>query len=193
MAGFFKEFLSNHHDTGALAPSSRFLARKIVSEAGVKPGSQVLELGPGTGAFTGAVSDALGEDGKGGYLGVEINPRFHEQLTAKFPGLRFELASASEFDFGSAGENGSEMVFDSVVSGLPWAGFETELQTAILDNVIPQIKEGGTFTTFAYTGLHLRAPGRSFRKLLNERFSKVRRTRTIFLNLPPAFVYVAQK
>ena len=78
MLGFFREYLANHHDTGAIAPSSRFLARTIVREAGVRPGVSVLELGPGTGAFTGAVEAAMG--GEGRYLGIEINPRFPSSL-----------------------------------------------------------------------------------------------------------------
>jgi phospholipid N-methyltransferase len=189
MLGFFREYLANHHDTGAIAPSSRFLARTIVREAGVRPGVSVLELGPGTGAFTGAIEAALG--GEGRYLGIEINPRFHKNLREKFPTLRFELASAAEFDL--AAEEEAWGPFDAVVSGLPWAGFEPGLQGAILGNVLPRIRPGGKFATFAYTGPHLREPGRNFRRLLGERFTSVRRTRTVVLNLPPAFVYVATR
>lgn len=190
MFEFAREWLTNYHDTGAVAPSSRYLARMIVSEAKVTGGTSVLELGPGTGAFTQTILEACPHSGPERYLGIEINPRFHRALESRFQGLQFELGSAADFDLG--GHTSEFGLFDAVVSGLPWVSFSPELQIAILDNVLPHIRPGGTFTTFAYTGPHLRIPGRRFRRLLSEKFRTLRRTRTVLLNLPPAFVYVAE-
>ncbi|MEU3862170.1 hypothetical protein AB0F03_33275 [Streptomyces sp. NPDC028722] len=50
---------------------------------------------------------------------------------------------------------------------------------------------GGRFTTFAYTPRAWTSPGRALAAALRERFPTVERTRTVWPNLPPAFVYRA--
>jgi phospholipid N-methyltransferase len=75
------------------------------------------------------------------------------------------------------------------VSGLPWAGFAATRQTRILDAVVASLRPGGWFTTFAYVHAAGWPPGRRFRRLLEARFSEVERSRVVWKNLPPAFVY----
>ena len=48
---FFKQSLCNWRHTGAVAPSSPYLAQRMVDAAGVAQAGAVLELGPGTGAI----------------------------------------------------------------------------------------------------------------------------------------------
>lgn len=186
---FYRNFFDHFHQTGALAPSGPRLAKHIVISAGVKKGSHVLELGPGTGSFTHDLEKTLGPEGE--YLGIEINADFHAHLQSQHPELHFEQAPGQDFNFSSWIEKRGQ--FDVIVSGLPWAKFPEDLQRALLDNVIPHLKDGGTFVTFAYTGVHLLKPAKRFRYLLDEYFANVTRTRSILLNLPPAFVFVATK
>ena len=50
---FFREFRRHVRNTGALVPSSRFLARALVSELHQPRGpGRILEVGPGTGSVT---------------------------------------------------------------------------------------------------------------------------------------------
>src|SRR6266568_3044798 len=50
---FFRAFRRNFHTTGAILPSSRFLARAMVSDLkGPRGPARILEVGPGTGAVT---------------------------------------------------------------------------------------------------------------------------------------------
>ena len=185
---FFRESLFNWRHTGAVAPSSPHLAQRMVDAAGVARADAVLELGPGTGAITGCIADALPTTSR--YLGLELNGCFVERLRRKFPRLRFEEAAAQEFDFD--GVLGHDGYFDSVVSGLPWTGFSESLQIAILDHVLSRLRPGGTFTTFAYTGFHLLPSGRHFRDLLADRCETLTTTTTVWRNMPPAFVYAAR-
>ena len=186
---FFRQYLSNPGVTGAIAPSSRFLARCIVDAAAIEPGKRVLELGPGNGAFTGEVVRALG--GTGSYLGIDINPMFIASLQRRFTSLSFVAGDAATYDFSQyCKANGA---FDAVVSGLPWAAFPQSLQVSILEQVLPQVTEQGTFVTFAYLGLHLKPAGRGFRRLLHSYFAQVSTTSTVWGNLPPAFVYIASR
>lgn len=184
---FLKEFVRNWETTGAVAPSSPALARRIAEAAKIHDAKRVLELGPGTGALTEAVAAALPEDSE--YLGLELNETFVTRLGTRFPKLRFEAVPAQEFDFNHWPGEGTTV--DAIVSGLPWTAFPESLQTAILDHVMPHLRPGGIFVTFAYTGFHLLPKGRHFRDLLASRCYQLTTTSTVWGNLPPAFVYVA--
>jgi phosphatidylethanolamine/phosphatidyl-N-methylethanolamine N-methyltransferase len=186
---FFREFLCNWKATGALAPSSPALARRVVETAKVAQARSVLELGPGMGAFTREISEAMSPDAH--YLGLELNNTFVQRLRCDFPEMKFEAVPAQEFDFDTF--LGSEGSFDSIVSGLPWTAFPESLQIAILDHVLTRLRPGGTFVTFAYTGFHLVPSGQRFRTLLRSRCDELTTTPTIWQNFLPAFVYSAKK
>ena len=78
---------------------------------------------------------------------------------------------------------------DCIVCGLPWAAFPDDLQKRLLDAMGTVLRPGGQFVTFAYLhGLPLPA-GRRFAKRLPEYFREVGRSRTVWMNVPPALVY----
>jgi phospholipid N-methyltransferase len=186
---FFREFLVNWKTTGAIAPSSPRLARRMIQAAGIERAQCILELGPGTGPFTSLIQESMPAGSR--YLGLEMNASFAAALRLRFPGLRFETAAAQEFDYSpflAAGEG-----FDAIVCGLPWTAFPESLQVAILDHVMPHLRNGGTMVTFAYTGFHLLPNGRRFRTLLRQRCARLHASRTVWPNFPPAFVYSATK
>jgi phospholipid N-methyltransferase len=185
---FFREFLTNWQTTGAVAPSSSGLARRMMEAAHVAQAKCLLELGPGTGAFTRQIESTLPKGSR--YLGLDMNPTFIETLRRRFPLLRFEKAPAQDFDYESflSGEG-----FDAIVCGLPWTAFPESLQTAILDRAFSVLKPGGIFATFAYTGFHRLPRGQKFRELLAGHCAQLSTTATVWRNLPPAFVYRALK
>lgn len=186
---FALEFIRNWKTVGAILPSSMALAHRMVEAANVPHARRVLELGPGTGAFTHAIKDCLPHTAN--YLGIEMNPRFVETLQGQFPGFDFATAAAQEFDFDSylpAGE-----AFDAIVSGLPWTAFPESLQRDILDHVMKRLVPGGCFATFAYWGFHKLPGGRHFRELLKQQPGSLRTTTVVWGNVPPAFVYVVQR
>ncbi|MSU36165.1 MAG: methyltransferase domain-containing protein [Pedosphaera sp.] len=186
---FFREFLANWKATGAIAPSSAGLARRMVQAAGIDQAGSILELGPGTGPFTALIREAMRPGAL--YLGLELNPNFVARLRSRFPDLAFEAAPAQEFDYSSF--LGGIESFDAIVSGLPWTVFPEPLQVAILDRVMPRLRDGGVMTTFAYSGFHLLPNGRRFRALLRQRCSRLETSPTVWLNVPPAFFYAAVK
>ncbi len=185
---FFREFLSNWQTTGAVAPSSAGLARRMMKAARVAEARCVLELGPGTGAFTRHIRQTLRPDAR--YLGLDMNPAFIASLRGQFPEMRFEQAAAQDFDYETFLNGGG---IDAIVCGLPWTAFPEELQTAILDRAFGVLKPGGVFATFAYTGFHRLPRGQKFRELLTKRSSRLETTATVWRNMPPAIVYVAAK
>lgn len=183
---FFREFLTNWQTTGAVAPSSAALARRMMQAARVADAGCLLELGPGTGAFTNQIEKTLPANSR--YLGLDMNSAFIAALRSRFPSLRFEQAPAQDFDYDSF--LGSEK-FDAIVCGLPWTAFPESLQTAILERAFTVLKPGGVFATFAYAGFHLLPRGKKFRELLSRRSSRLETTPVVWGNIPPAFVYVA--
>ncbi len=186
---FFREAFVNWRDTGAIAPSSTKLARQMIRTAGVETAQCILELGPGTGPFTSQICSAMPVGAR--YLGLDMNPAFVATLRARFPHLRFETAPAQDFDYSEfLGPEGS---FDAIVSGLPWTAFSETLQVAILDQVMPLLRDGGVLATFAYSGFHLLPNGQRFRSLLRDRCSRLETSHTVWPNFPPAFVYSAVK
>src|SRR5918912_3490011 len=58
VALFFLRWLKAPHRIGAVAPSSRFLARAMAREVDVRGSGLVVELGGGTGSITRALLDA---------------------------------------------------------------------------------------------------------------------------------------
>ena len=188
-ASFFQEFIRNWKTVGAVAPSSPALASRMMESAEVGKARHVLELGPGTGAFTEAILDAMPHGSS--YLGIELNEAFVSQLRPRFPTMDFRVAGAQEFDFASY--LADREPFDVVVSGLPWTAFPQSLQEAILTNVLPHLSPGGRFATFAYYGFHRLPSGQRFRGLLHNRLPGVETSRVVWGNVPPAFVYVARK
>lgn len=185
---FFREFLRNCQNTGAVAPSSQKLAETMVTAAGVAKARRVLELGPGTGAFTREILKTLAHDA--GYLGIDVNSMFIASLRDQFPNLHFEQAEAQHFDYSSFLIDGG---FDTIVSGLPWAALPESIQNALLEKIFSVLKPGGVFATFVYKGIHWMPRGQKFRRLLKRRFPRVELTPTVWENLPPAFIYVASK
>ena len=186
---FAREFFRNWKTVGAILPSSTALAHRMVEAANVPHARRVLELGPGTGAFTSVIKDCLPHSSN--YLGIEMNATFVETLRKRFEGFEFVSAAAQQFDFDAylpAGE-----AFDSIVCGLPWTAFPEGLQREILNHVLARLRPGGCFATFAYFGFHKLPGGRHFRDLLKQQPGKLRTTSVVWGNVPPAFVYVVQR
>lgn len=145
----------------------------------------VVELGPGTGAFTRHIVAALPE--KTSFAAIEKNPALARVAAATFPRATVVEGCATRLR-----EHLAELRMpapDAVLSGLPWAAFPGELQDAILREIAGALAPGGVFVTFAYYGPHRLSAGRRFRAALDAKFPNVERTRVVLRNFPPAFVY----
>ena len=68
---FLGQFLRSPGTIGAVAPSSRRLAAAVCAPIPERGEPIVIELGPGTGAFTAEIQQRLG--GRGHHLAVELN------------------------------------------------------------------------------------------------------------------------
>jgi phospholipid N-methyltransferase len=178
-------FVRNPGRVGALCPSGRWLAQAVISGADLGAAETVVELGPGTGAFTRKIVERMGRQTK--YLGIELDPAAMRILRSAFPELHFHEDSAARL--GHYLNLHGRRHADYIISGLPFANMPATIQRQIMEQVVAAMAPHSRFTTFAYLGGHLTAKGRSFRKLLQELFGTVETSPPILRNLPPAFVY----
>ena len=186
---FFYNFVRHPKSTGAVFPSSRRLAKKMIDGAGLETATTVVELGPGTGAFTGAIAERLEDPGI--YLGIELREKFAAIVKDKFPQLLVVNDSAEKIV-----ENLRKIdreKAEAIISGLPWAAFDADLQKRIMKSVTAALAPGGKFSTFTYLHACQLPAGKRFRALLDDNFSDVQTSKTVWLNLPPAFVYHCTK
>ncbi|MCX4963845.1 methyltransferase domain-containing protein [Streptomyces sp. NBC_00654] len=183
------EFLRSPMQVGAVAPSSRRLAAAVTAPVPEAGDPVVVELGPGTGAFTGMIQELLG--GRGHHVAVEINPRLAGSLRRRFPRVEVLTAEAAELPrLLAACGHGSA---DVVISGLPWASLPERTQHETLCAVREVLPVDGAFTTFGYVHAMRLAPARRFRRMLGVNFEEVVAGRTVWGNLPPAFVYHSRR
>ncbi|MEC9475566.1 MAG: rRNA adenine N-6-methyltransferase family protein [Planctomycetota bacterium] len=182
---FLREYISQPDSIGAIAPSGRVLASRMLDGIHLEESAVVVELGPGSGAFTARIIDRISPGAR--FLAIEKNPTFVHELRQHFSDVEIIEGSASSLNSILA-EKGIEEV-NTVVSGLPWASFPDQLQEQILVAISQVLAGGGHFVTFAYGGIHLFPRARAFRQRLDRLFSDVKRTPLAWSNLPPAFAY----
>jgi phosphatidylethanolamine/phosphatidyl-N-methylethanolamine N-methyltransferase len=181
---FLSRFLRDPRRVGAIAPSSGALAQVMVAALPREGQANVVELGPGTGAFTGHILERLGR--KGRYLGIEVDPAFAAVVRERFPGATCVTASAERLD-AIVAEQGLGPV-DHVVSGLPWASLPGPAAGRIIERIAAALRPGGTFTTFQYVHAYWMPPAVAFRRAMTARLGAAPTARLVVPNLPPAFV-----
>ncbi len=183
---FLKNAILRFGTTGAVWPSSRFLAKAMAPAPRHRgEGSVVIEIGPGTGSLTRAIVAAL-EPGSRLIL-IDLNEDFIKILRKRFPDVEIVLGDAQELT-DILRERGIEKV-DCVVSGLPFTNFPQEVSRNILNEVCTLLKDDGELVLFQYIHSRRIMPGgKRFFKMLTELFPSVT-TQRVFLNIPSAYVY----
>jgi phospholipid N-methyltransferase len=170
--------------TGAVAPSSVYLARAMVDGLTVEPGETVVEFGPGTGAFTAEIRRILPSPTS--YLGIEIEPRFAELLRQRYPDLLIVEGSAEDA-LRLLAEAGRDRV-KAIICGLPFASLPAGVQDRVIQAIDVLVRPGAQFRTFQYVHAYGLPPAVRFRRRMRERFGPHTRQTTVLCNLPPARV-----
>jgi phospholipid N-methyltransferase len=197
---FLRECRRQFRTTGAILPSSRFLARALVSELRKprRPG-RILEVGPGTGSVTREILGHLLPDDQLDL--IEINRHFVDLLEKRFDQeWRFRFYREQvELIHGAVEDLPGEGIYDLIVSGLPLNNFRVDQVKRIFQVYDRLLKPGGTLTYYEYVLIRqLQTPfsnrrerrrlfrvGRFLRGFI--RNHQIRRER-ILINVPPATV-----
>ncbi len=180
---FLREWLANPQHMGSVTPSSRKLAAAMAHWLPADPESYVLELGPGTGAVTQALLERGLREEK--LVAIEHNPHMAQLLRKRFP--RAHIITGDAWQLDDLLRNHSEPVENvgTVFSSLPLLNFPPEAAEALAQKIRAVLQPHGNWVQYSYRIHKLRTRGTSKFKL---RHSKI-----VWLNFPPARVSVFQK
>jgi phospholipid N-methyltransferase len=179
---FIAQFLKKGNKVGAVAPSSRFLAAKMLKNIPFDRCETIVEFGPGTGAFTGYIQEKMKPSAR--LIIIELNETFCQDLTHKFACSNTEVIQGSATDLSSILSDRGIKNADCIISSLPLAIFDEPLREYILSAAHQCLSVGGHFVQFQYSLQSKKAIKRHFNHM-NLAFTP--------LNLPPAFVYNCKK
>jgi phospholipid N-methyltransferase len=181
----FTRFLRNPATIGAVAPSSRTLARAMARRLPADRPIHLVELGPGTGALTGILSEHLAPGSR--YLAIELEADFVRQIHERWPGVEVVWASAEQLEELVTARRLAPV--DHIVSGLPFASLPQATTRRIMDGIERTLRKGGTFTTFQYLYAYAWAPSAAvFRAEMDRRMGGPPERKIVWRNLPPAFI-----
>ncbi len=202
---FYRQFRHRFETTGAVAPSSRFLARAMTSPLRRREGpSRVLEVGPGTGAVTSEIARRLSPGSRLDL--VEINEEFARLLQGRFrEDRRFQsIADCARVHHCPLQEFRPAEPYDVIVSGLPFNNFPPALVEELIDHCLDLLAPGGELAFFEYmfvrpvrrviSSRDVRGRLGQIEEILQRRFAKYRiKTDWVFANVPPAWVQHLKK
>ncbi|MET4558895.1 phosphatidylethanolamine/phosphatidyl-N-methylethanolamine N-methyltransferase [Lysinibacillus parviboronicapiens] len=180
---FFTEFIKHPKNTGAISPSSKLLAKKMVESISCHEAQCIVELGPGTGSFTKEIVKRKGQQTK--LVLIENNEVFSTALKKKY-----QDDSSVIVIHGSAENLRTYLTslhikkIDYILSGLPFTSLEPAVSSRILNSVHDTLEENGEFITFQYSLI---------RKSFIQKFFDDISLKKVWVNLPPAYVLSCKK
>jgi phosphatidylethanolamine/phosphatidyl-N-methylethanolamine N-methyltransferase len=182
---FARRFAENPSQVGAIAPSGAALANRMVRTLDLKRGQTCIEIGPGTGAFTGRLAAMARERGARLVL-VERDPVFVRHLRALHPEVETIEGDARDLPALLAAHGIAGV--DRILSGLPFRSLPPDVRAAIATAMGAVLRPGGMLVQFTYfTREPLDRPCAADAGLSG------RRTHFVVANVPPAFVWRYEK
>ena len=178
---FIRSWLEKPLSTGAVAPSSKLLARTMAAYVDPEAAGPVIELGPGTGPVTEALV-AHGVDPARLVL-VEFNPTFCRLLRSRYPGATVVQGDAYSLKrlLGTLLRQPAA----AVVSGLPLFTKPLKTRLRLMQEAFALMAPQAPFVQFTYA---IMSP---IPKALSGVSSEA--SERIWMNLPPARVWVYRK
>ena len=177
-ASLLWQALARPATVGAIAPSSRFLSKALAEEA--HGASLCIELGAGTGPVTAALLQAYPNTQ---LVAVELQPTLAKRLSARYPRARVVALPAAEVlrSYSNAPPN------TVVVSSLPFRSLPVQVKGETVEALLHFLAQHECRWLVQFT-YHPRPP---FELPVGSGLVWTR-TRTVWLNTPPAGVWVLQ-
>ncbi|MEC6815023.1 class I SAM-dependent methyltransferase [Photobacterium toruni] len=170
------EFLRNPKNTGSVISSSQFLVQEMISH--ISPENTIIELGAGSGVITRKLAEIQAIDTIYTY---ENNPIFHKSLVK----IDKTICVSDLFTMKQRHKN---QKVKTVISSIPFVNFSTETKTKALNDISTVLDHGGKLIQYTYLN---RCP---FGKdNLHQNKLMLTATKKVWLNFPPATVFVYEK
>ncbi|OBQ94699.1 phospholipid N-methyltransferase PmtA [Mesorhizobium sp. AA23] len=178
---FFKGWIDKPKAVGSIVPTSSVTARKMASIVNPKSGLPVLEVGPGTGVITRAIL-AQGVKPENLYA-IEYSTDFVRHLRRLYP--RVKVIEGDAFNLDATLGDKRDLVFDSVVSGVPLLNFPVAQRIAYIESLLDRIPVGRPIVQLTYGPLSPIPPGRGDYTVKHFDF--------IIRNIPPTQLWIYRR
>jgi len=177
---FFGKFLRYGTTIGAVVPSSRWFARKLVRDIDFTAARWVVELGAGTGPVTAELVRRA--EGRCETLIVERDPDFCGRLRQRFPRANVVQADACDLEQLLADRRIEKV--DHILCGLALPWLTPADRHRLLDTARRRLTPQGTFRQLTYMPwLHTRVYRRYFEQVA---------FRFVLRNVPPGGFYLCR-
>src|SRR6202047_1922788 len=178
---FIRSWIERPLTIGAVAPSSKMLARAMARYVDPDSDGPVVELGPGTGPVTEALVEAGVAPSR--LVLVEFNPGFCRILRARYPDAT--LVQGDAYSMRRLLETLLIQPAAAVVSGLPLVTKPIKMRWRLIRDAFDLMVPGAPFVQFTYS---VAAP-------LPKRLGgfTVEASKRIWMNLPQARVWVYRR
>lgn len=171
---FIKEFIVSPRQTGAILPSGPALTEAMLTPINFSEALHIVELGPGTGAFTHQILRKMRPDAH--LTVIEVNKEFIKKMRdIKDKRLTIIHGDAAKLSLHVKSA-------DYIISGLPLVSLPATKRDIILQEIKKTVKN--RYVQFHYSPLA--------EKDIKKHF-KITAKKNIARNIPPAIVYVCRK
>ena len=178
MFKFIKELIKNPKFIGAVAPSSEYLAEKMIEDINFKECNCIIEYGPGTGVFTEKLIARKKENTL--LLVIENNKQFYEDLISMYRHKEnVKIINDGAENIKKYLRQYNIKKVDYIVSGLPFTVLPPTISNVILKNSKEILSNKGEFITFQYSLL---------KKNFFEKYFSSIKVKKAMINFPPAYV-----
>jgi Phospholipid N-methyltransferase len=186
---FMAAILRRPKELGAIAPSSKALARRAAVRVPASGSPVVVELGPGGGVITDEIRSRLPRSGR--LIAVEASGEMVRHLRETRPWLHVIHGDARQLTKFMRDEGLDRA--DSIIATLPWTVLGDEAQIDLLRQITRLLAPDGTFCTVLTLTAWPLPIARRFRQRLGAAFGEVETTRPVWGNIPPAMLYVCAR
>ncbi|MBS3102246.1 SAM-dependent methyltransferase [Candidatus Woesearchaeota archaeon] len=181
---FLSNFLRSPREIAAVAPSSRYVVDKVISQIDFGKARLIVEYGPGTGILTKAILERLKPNGK--LVCFELNSKFCRHLASSLDDPRLTIIndSAEKLDF-YLDKLKIKAKIDYALSSIPFLLIKDRRKHSIIRKTKDSLGKNGKFIVYQQYSWHIR-------NYLSFYFKKIS-TGFEIRNIPPTFIYRCEK
>lgn len=170
------EFLRKPKNTGSIISSSRYLVNEMISH--ISTDGAVIELGAGSGVITKKLASIASVKVIYTY---ENNENFHSALG----NIDKTICFSDLFTIKDMHKNEK---IKTIISSIPFVNFSDESRNQALNDISDVLDEDGRFIQYTYFN---KCPFGTVD--LHKNNLKIKKTKKVWLNFPPATVFVYEK